>query len=235
MTDPANPTQNHTVVGKIEADASMYDLLLGKLVLDKVAITDVKFDQLRQAAGRVLQQVVEEQKPFDPNTYKVDANDLATLDKYVKDAKKIKEQLEKLRNWLPDSNEATTTAEETPHKYLDYLLAKAATPPSPKVLAKQLLADKIEIPSTLFGNSKVEMTNVSEAPAAAKLPVTMQIQSYATKALLKLVMDYSKGETPQLSGTFDGFDLSKLQSRAFRRTPGSSSSRASLREPSTAP
>ncbi len=210
LTDPKNPMQNHTVVGKIEADASMYDLLLGKLVLDKVAITDVKFDQLRQAAGRVLE-VITQEKPFDPNTYKVDSNDLAKLDKYVKDAKKIKEQLEKLRNWLPDSNE-TPVAKEPPHKYLDYLLARAATAPSPRMLAKQVLADKIEIPSALFGNSKVEMTNLSEAPTAAKLPVTMQIRSYATPALLKLVMDYSKGDTPQVSGTFEGFDLSKMQS-----------------------
>lgn len=212
LTDPAKPTQNHTVVGKIEADASMYDLLLGKLVLDKVEISDVKFDQLRQAAGRVIQQVAEE-KPFDANTYKVDANDLAKLDKYVKDAKKVKEQLEKLKNWLPDSNQTTTTqAEEPPHKYLDYLMAKAAVPPSYKMLAKQILADKMEIPSTLFGNSKVEMTNISDAPAAADKPITMLIQSYVTPALMKVVMDYSKSDNPEVTGTFEGFDLSKLES-----------------------
>ena len=209
LTDPKNPIQNHTVVGKIEADASTYDLLLGKLVLDKVEVTDVRFDQLRAAAGRVLESVAQE-KPFDPNTYKVDANDLAKLDKYIKDAKKIKEQLEKLRNWLPDSNEAPTV-EEPPHKYLEYLLAKAAVPPSPKMLARQILADKMEIPSTLFGNSKLEMTNLSDAPAAADLPITMQLKSYVTPALLKLVMDYSKGDTPEVSGTFEGFDLSKMQ------------------------
>ena len=189
----------------------MYDLLLGKLVLDKVEITDVKFDQLRAAAGRVLQAAIEEAKPFDPNTYKVDANDLAKLDKYVKDGKKIKEQLEKLRNWLPDSNE-TPVAEEQPHKYLDYLLAKAQTPPSARMLAKQILADRMEIPSALFGNSKIEMTNVSEAPTAADLPITMQIKSYVTPALVKLMMDYSKSDTPEVSGTFEGFDLSKMQS-----------------------
>jgi len=210
LTDPQNPIQNHTVVGKIEADASTYDLLLGKLVLDKVAVTDVRFDQLRAVAGRVLESVTPE-KPFDPNTYKVDSNDLAKLDKYVKDAKKIKEQLEKLRNWLPDSNDAPKV-EEPPHKYLDYLLAKAATAPSPRMLAKQILADKMEIPSTLFGNSKLEMTNLSDAPTAADLPITMQLQSYVTPALLKLVMDYSKGDTPVVSGTFEGFDLSKMQS-----------------------
>jgi uncharacterized protein (TIGR03546 family) len=211
LTDPANPIQNHTVVGKIEADASMYDLLLGKLVLDRVEISDVKFDQLREVAGRVIQKVVEE-KPFDANTYKVDANDLAKLDKYVKDAKKVKEQLEKLKNWLPDSNQTTPKAEEPPHKYLDYLMAKAPVAPSYKMLAKQILADKMEIPSTLFGNSKVEMTNISDAPAAADKPITMLIQSYVTPALMKVVMDYSKSDNPEVTGTFEGFDLSKLQS-----------------------
>ncbi|NLH43517.1 MAG: hypothetical protein GX448_16880 [Planctomycetes bacterium] len=211
LTDPAKPTQNHTVVGKIEADASVYDLLLGKLVLDKVEVSDVKFDQLRQAAGRVLQQITEE-KPFDANSYKVDANDIAKIDKYFKDAKKLKEQLEKLKNWLPDSNEATTAqTEEKPHKYLDYLMAKAPVAPSYKMLAKQILADKIEIPSTLFGNSKVEMTNLSDAPAAADKPITMLIQSYVTPALMKVVMDYSKSDNPEVTGTFEGFDLSKLQ------------------------
>ena len=211
LTDPKNPMQNHLAIEKVEADANVYELLLGKLVLEKVEITQVRFNQARQTAGKVLETPTEE-KPFDPNTYEVDANDLAKLEKYVKDAKKLKEQLEKLRNWLPDSNEAPTEVEQTPVKYLDYLLAKAATPPSPRMLAKLLLADKAELPSKLFGNSKVEITNLSEAPAAADLPITMQITSYVTPALLKVVADYSKGDTPEVSGTFEGFDLSQVQS-----------------------
>ena len=39
----------------------------------------------------------------------------------------------------------------------------------------------------------------------------MQIKSYVTPALLKAMADYSKGGTPEVSGTFEGFDLSKLQ------------------------
>lgn len=214
LTDPQNAMQNHTVVGKIEADASVYDLLLGKLVLNKVEISEVNFDQARQAAGKILEAAVAkaEEKAFDPNAYTVDANDLAKLDKYFKDAKKLKEQLEKLRNWLPDSNETTTpAAEEIPQKYLDYLKAKAVTPASPRMLAKLLVADKTEIPSALFGNSRVDVNNISDAPTAAKLPITMQIKSYVTPALLKVVMDYSKGETPEVSGTFEGIDLGKMQ------------------------
>jgi hypothetical protein len=80
------------------------------------------------------------------------------------------------------------------------------------MLAKQVLADKTEIPSPLFGNSMIEVTNLSDAPKAAKLPITMQIKSYDTPALLKVVADYSKGgNAPEVSGTFEGLDLSKVQ------------------------
>jgi uncharacterized protein (TIGR03546 family) len=213
LTDPQNAMQNHTVIGKIEADASVYDLLLGKLVLNKVEVSGVNFDQARQVAGKILEAVTAtEEETFDPNAHKVDANDVAKLEKYFKDAKKLKEQLQKLRNWLPsDSNETATEAEEKPAKYLDYLKLKAVTPPSPRMLAKLLVADKTEIPSALFGNSRVDVNNLSDAPAAAKLPIEMQIKSYVTKALVKVVMDYSQGDTPELSGTFEGLDLSKMQ------------------------
>ena len=57
------------------------------------------------------------------------------------------------------------------------------------------------------------MNNLSDAPQAAKLPISMQIKSYDTPALLKVLADYSKGGgTPEISGTFEGFDLSKLES-----------------------
>ena len=216
LTDPKNPQQNQLAIEKIEADADIYELLLGKLVVDKVELTQVRFNQLRQTPGKVLEQVVKE-KPFDPNAYKVSVEDLAKLEKYVKDAKKLKEQLEKLRNWLPkgkpaDGNQPAAAAEKAPEKYLEYLTARLATPATPRILAKLLLADKTEIPSKLFGNSKIEMTNLSDAPQAAGLPITMEIKSYDTPALLKAKADYSKGgSSPEISGTFEGFDLSKLQ------------------------
>jgi hypothetical protein len=210
LTDPKNPQQNHLAIETVSADANMYKLLLGRLVLEKVELSQVRFNQARQTPGTVLEQPTTE-KPFDPNSYKVDANDLAKLEKYLKDAKKLKEQLQKLRNWLPDSNEAPTEAEQTPHKYLEYLKARARTAPAPRMHAKLVLADKTEIPSTLFGNSSIEMTNLSDAPKALGLPVTLQIKSYDTPALLKVIMDYSQSDTPEVSGTFEGFDLSKVQ------------------------
>jgi uncharacterized protein (TIGR03546 family) len=220
LTDPKNPQQNQLAVEKMEANASIYELLLGKLVIEKAELTQVRFNQLRQTPGKVLEQVVKE-KPFDPNAYKVSVEDLAKLEKYVKDAKKLKEQLEKLRNWLPqskqgeggpaDANQPAVAVEKAPENYLDYLSTRLQTPATPRMLAKLLLADKTEIPSALFGNSKIEVTNISDAPQAAKLPITMQIKSYVTSALLKVVADYSKGGTPEISGTFEGLDLSKLK------------------------
>jgi hypothetical protein len=209
LTDPKNPQQNQLAIEKMEADANLYELSLGKLVIEKAELTQVRFNQLRQMPGTVIPQVVKE-KPFDPNAYKVSVEDLAKLEKYVKDAKKLKEQLEKLRNWLPAKKEPVE-AEQAPQKYLEYLTARLPTPATPRMLAKLLLADKTEIPSKLFGNSKVEVTNLNDAPQASKLPITMQIKSYVTPALLKAVADYSKGGTPEISGTFEGFDLSKLQ------------------------
>ncbi len=218
LTDPKNPQQNQLAVEKMEADANIYELLLGKLVIEKAELTAVRFNQLRQTPGKVVEQVVQE-KPFDPNAYKVSVEDLAKLEKYVKDAKKLKEQLEKLRNWLPeskkggpaDANQPAVAVEKAPENYLDYLSTRLLTPATPRMLAKLLLADKTEIPSALFGNSRIEVTNISDAPQAAKLPITMQIKSYVTSAVLKAVADYSKGGTPEISGTFEGFDLSKLK------------------------
>ncbi|MCL5279508.1 MAG: hypothetical protein M1376_06340 [Planctomycetes bacterium] len=220
LTDPKNPQQNQLAIEKMEANANIYDLLLGKLVIEKAELTAVRFNQLRQTPGTVLPQPPE--PPVDPNKYQFDAQ---KLEKYVKDARKLKEQLEKLRNWLPegkkgeagqagapaDANQPALAVEKAPETYLDYLSTRLLTPATPRMLAKLLVADKTEIPSTLFGNSKIEVTNISDAPQAAKLPITMQIKSYVTSAVLKAVADYSQGGTPVISGTFAGFDLSKLK------------------------
>ncbi|MCU0917414.1 MAG: hypothetical protein MUC88_23040 [Planctomycetes bacterium] len=214
LTDPKNPMQNQLAIEKMEANADLYQLSVGKLVIEKAELTQVRFNQLRQTPGKVLEQVVEE-KPFDPNAYKVSREDLAKLEKYIKDAKKLKEQLEKLRNWLPkgkpaDSNQPTT-AQKPPENYSEYLTARLQTPATPRMLAKLLLADKTEIPSKLFGNSKVEVENLNDAPGAADLPIKLRLKSYDTSALLEAVADYSQGDVPVISGTFEGFDLSKLQ------------------------
>jgi uncharacterized protein (TIGR03546 family) len=229
LTDPKNPQQNQISIAKMATAASMYDLLLGKLVVNKVELSQVRFGDARKTPGTVLPQTAKEPQPFDPNRYKIDAGDVAALEKYVKDTKQLKEQLEKLRNWLPKGKSAGTdqggTAadssqsaaaqapeEKPPQKFSEYLTARLPTAATPRLVAKQLLADKTLIPSKLFGNSRIDVNNISDAPQAAKLPISMQIKSYDTPALLKIMADYSKSSTPEISGSFEGFDLSKLES-----------------------
>jgi uncharacterized protein (TIGR03546 family) len=217
FTDPQQPKQNQLAIGNIQANTNMRDLLLGRVVMEDVTVSEVRFGQARQTPGAVLPAPAPS-KPFDPCDYGISQEGFAKLEKYVKDIKKIKEQLGKLRDWLPDSNEAAgkgeggAVAEQKPQNYFDYLKAKAKTLPSPRVLAKRIVADKVVIPSEVFKNSQVQITNISDAPKAAKLPVMLEMTSYETQAKMSVGMDYSKSDTPGITGTFEGFDLSKLQS-----------------------
>ena len=215
VTDAQQPAQNTVAVEKMEANASVYDLFLGRLVLENVAVSGVQFDQQRQTPGQVVEVPAAEEEPFDPCEYQVGAEDISKLEKYVKDAQKIKEQLQKLRKWLPEGEgeEGQVTVEQIPQTILEYLRARATTQPSPSVIAKHVLADKVNIPSDLFGNSQITMVNLSDAPEALAQPVSLELKSNETPAAMQVTMDYSQPGTPQVSGTFEGFDLGKVQSR----------------------
>jgi hypothetical protein len=133
---------------------------------------------------------------------------------YIKDAKALKEKLQKLRKWLPkaDDKKTATQPKQIPQKYLDYLQARAVVSASPRIMAKKAILDNVQIPWPIFGNTKVLLTNLSDSPKTAKLPVTFEMKSYDTSASINVTIDYSsKDQVPKLSGTFDGFDLAKIQ------------------------
>ena len=217
VTDAQQPQNNQVAIEKVAADASLYDLLLGKLVLENVEVSNVQFGQKRTTPGKVLETAAEQPSAFDPCDYKVTTADISKLETYFKDAKAMKEKLQKVRQWLPKAKDGQTPAEtgpeEAPQKYLDYLKARAAVPPSPRLLAKRVMIDKIQIPLALFGGSEVLLTNLSDSAATVGLPVTLEMKSHDTGAAVNATVDYSsKGEAPKLSGTFAGIDLSKMQS-----------------------
>jgi len=219
VTDANSPENNQVAIDKIAADASIYDLLLGRLVMENVEVSNVRFDQKRAAPGEVVRaDTTDEPAAFDPCQFTVKASDIEKLDKYFKDAKALKEKLQKARKWLPKSEdqgetEAEPEAEEVPHKYLDYLLARAPVEASPRMMAKRIQIGKVLIPSNLFGNSDVLLQNISDSAATAKLPVTFAMKSNDTGAAVNLKFDYSSGDpTPAVTGDFNDFDLSKLQS-----------------------
>jgi len=85
------------------------------------------------------------------------------------------------------------------------------TPVSPRFMAKIATLDKVQIPSAIFGSSKIQLTNLNDSPKAAGRPITLEMSSLETPAKINLTMDYSM-ETPKLTGTFDSFDMSKIQS-----------------------
>ena len=216
VTDPENPNNNQLTIDKVAADASLYNLLLGRVVMDQVNVSNVKFNQKRSAPGSV-DETTAKQGPvvFDPCNFKVDPTDLTKLETYLKDTGALKEKLRKLRKWLPkkDAEKTATQPKQVPQKYLDYLRAQAVIPASPRILAKKVILDNVQIPSPTFANSKILLTNVSDAPKAARLPVTFDIKSLDTSASITVTIDYgSKDQIPKLTGTFGGFDMAKIQS-----------------------
>ena len=216
VTDANEPQNNQVAIGKIAADASLYQLLLGKVFMESVEVSDVRFNQKRDTAGKVLDAGAGGPSTFDPCDYKVTAANISKLETYFKDAKALKEKLQKVRKWLPKAEEGQagqTQPEQAPQKYLDYLVARASVPPSPRLMAKKVLLDKVQTGSPLFGDSQILMTNISDSAQTAGLPVTLEMKSHDTQALVKVTVDYSSGGgTPEVSGTFGGFDLSKMQS-----------------------
>jgi uncharacterized membrane protein len=216
VTDPQNPQNNQLSIEKVVADASLYNLLLGKLVMEQVELSNIKFDQQRSTPGTIPESNAQE-KPavFEPGDFEIENIDFTKLDTYLKDAKALKEKLQKLSRWLPkpDEKKTATQPKQIPQKYLDYLKARAIVPASPRIIAKKAILDKIQISWPIFGNSKVLLTNLSDSPKTAKLPITFEMTSYDTPASINVTIDYSsKDQVPKLSGTFNSFDMSKIQS-----------------------
>jgi uncharacterized protein (TIGR03546 family) len=217
VTDPNNPAQNQIAVGNISADASVYDLTLGKVVMDEVKLSDVQFDQKRQTPGTVVETKDEEPEVFDPCEYKVTTGDVSKIDKYLQNAKAVRQWLQKARKWLPKPAEteekAKAPVEKAPIKYLDYLVARADVPTSARFLAKNVLLEKVKIQSPVFGNSNISLQNINDAPSVTALPIALKVKSNDTPLDINMTFDYSDGKkVPKVTGDFTGLDLSKLQS-----------------------
>jgi uncharacterized protein (TIGR03546 family) len=215
VTDAANPANNQIAVENISANASVYDLMLGKVVLDEVRLSDVQFDQKRQTPGQVTETKAEEPEVFDPCEYKVTMEDISKIDKYLDNAKAVNEWLQKARKWLPEpaEKEAEAPVEEAPIKYLDYLIARANVPSSARFLARDVLLEKVKIQSPVFGSSNISIENINDAPSVTALPISLKVKSIDNPLEINMTFDYSSGQkVPKVTGNFAKLDLSKLQS-----------------------
>jgi len=215
VTDAEKPELNQVSIGKIAADIGVYDLLLGKLVMEEIEVSDVQFGQPRAEAGEVVQKDTKQKDDaFDPCDFTLEDLDVSKLENYFKNAQSVKAWLQKIRKWLPKSEdkESEGASKEIPEKYLAYLNARASTPMSPRVLAKKILLNKVGIPWQLLGSSNISIENINDSPRVAGLPIAIAVKSNDTPASMNIKFDFTSSEkVPPVSGSFSGFDLSKMQ------------------------
>jgi uncharacterized protein (TIGR03546 family) len=222
VTDPENPTNNRIAVGQLTADASLWDLSRGKLSMDDVVLATVQFDQPRAAAGAVPVPPGKAQPaPFDPVRFKLSGVDVDKLETYFTDAEKIRTWFQKLAEWLPEGEkEAPPPPPPAPERYLEYLTARAPVPPTPRILVKRVVLDDVRVPAEQVGNSTITCTNVSDAPAAAQLPLTITLQSRERPVSIKIACRYDRpAGGAEINGTFEDVDLRELQSQLNRDNP----------------
>jgi uncharacterized protein (TIGR03546 family) len=215
-TDPARPTHNRFAASKLTADVSLWSLLLGRLVMDDVELSGVTFDQKRESPGEVIKAPPreEEAEAFDPSRYELPIKDVATLESYIANARKVRDWLVKIREWLPEREEEGEAPKpaEPPERYLEYLYARAQVPPAPTVIVRRLVLDPVEIDIDQFGASRVECQNLSDAPGAAALPVTVAIKSNTHPSSVTITSHYEREEGgAEVAASFERVDLKALQ------------------------
>ncbi|MCD6394590.1 MAG: hypothetical protein J7M40_13930 [Planctomycetes bacterium] len=219
-TNPKEPAKNQLYIGKFSADAGVYNMLCGRIVADQVELSDVRFDTQRQTPGEVLKKKPPQEEPFDPDDYKVPAGDIGKLETYFENAKKLKEFLQKIQKWLPKSKKTKPEPEQIPQSYLEYLAARAQTTPTPRVIAKKIVLDQVDLPGEQFGKCKIILTNISDAPAAAGLPVRIEIQSQDDNQAFDMTCRFdSTDNIPAIEGRFKQINLKQLQSQMSDKNP----------------
>ena len=221
VTDPANPERNQLSIDKLFADASIYDALCGRIIMETVELVNVQFDTERNTPGEVTRLPADTpQEPFDPDQHKIPAPDISKLETYFENAKQLKEWLAKIRKYLPKpKDKAKPAPDQIPERYLEYLKAKAPSTPTPRVIAKRIVLDGVDIPGEQFGKCKIVITNASDAPQAAGLPMSVTIDSQDDAQSLNLTCRFDSPDAPGIEGDFTGIDLAKFQSKMSDKNP----------------
>jgi len=217
VTDPEKPHQNQVSVSGIAADADIYNMLCGNLVLESVELSNMQFDQPRQSPGKVLTAQTRSPEPVTKQTENKKKENAAAnkLQSYFKNAKQVREGLRKISKYLPRPKPKTETgAEIVPQRYLEYLTAKALTAPAPRLIARKIVLNEVELAQMQFGKSRILVTNASDNPYAAALPVEIEISSLQNSQSMDMTFHFeSKSDVPEITGAFKNFDLRTLQSQ----------------------
>jgi uncharacterized protein (TIGR03546 family) len=225
VADRDNLNQNSVAIGEVSAKANVYQMSLGKLVMDKVKVSEVAFDQARSTPAVIVEKPAEE-TAGEPETSAAESADAgiipdvnaADLERYFEKVESLKAWLEKIKPWLP-SGDKEEPAPVKPAKYLEYLTAKGGPEKAVRLWAKEVLLEKVGLSDSHFGTSNITLTNLNDAPMAAGLPMGVDVQS-EQGANLKLQMHFDDPSKPgRVTGTFECFDLGKLQQSLKQGNP----------------
>jgi uncharacterized protein (TIGR03546 family) len=224
VTDPDKPANNLVAVDQITADASLYHLLCGKVVMDDIVLSNVEFDAARDKPGEVSAPSAEpspQPQPFEPAAFGLSDVDVNKLETYLQKSKAVREWLAKVRKWLPDAeSKAPQPPPTVPHRYLAYLTASAPRTPTPRMVARRVVLDQVLLPVEQIGRSRIVCINLSDAPLAAGLPVTIHVKSVNLPTEITVVAHYeSPKRGAQVSATFADIALNTLQSELSRHNP----------------
>ena len=219
-TDPAKPAQNRVAFNDLSAKVGLLDLSRGRIIMDNISLSKVRFDEPRTRPGAVLPAFsAAPAEPFDINRFKVTEDDLAKLESYVNDAKGLREWMDKIQKWLPERR-ATSPPPPVPQSYLEYLSARAPLSPTPHVLVKQLSLEGVKIPIDHIGMTNIQCSNLSDAPSGAGLPVNIDFKSTEHPVSISFIGHYEKdGGSAEIKAEFADYDLQKLQARLNRGNP----------------
>ena len=220
-TDPDQPANNRLVVGEVAGTISWWDLLFGRVRLREVKLSDVQRDQPRQTPGSVLPKSEWDVKAsFDAAKLGLQNMTLAQLEGYFKDFKQYDRRLRQLREWLPDRQAAEKKKKEVPQEYLEFLAARAPTPPAARVIVDRIELDRILIADPQFGNSQLTFEFLSDAPTAAGLAVRITAKSHDQPTELEVTFHYDNDEGgATIRGRFDQVSLKEFQSRLSDNNP----------------
>jgi hypothetical protein len=107
-----------------------------------------------------------------------------------------------------------------PERYLEYLSARAPTAPSPRFVARRVVLDHVELPFDKLADSKIECANLSDAPGAAAMPVSLKITSNSSADWIQIVSHYEAPQQgAQITAEFNDIDLADLQKDLSSKNP----------------
>lgn len=205
-TDPAQPSINRLVVGELTANASLWNLLRGKLVVDNVTLNAVSFDAPRSSPGVVLPR---EPQTAAPREFKPEAlgiplvgDEIAQVETYFRRAEEVRRWLAEIRPWRPQREPAPPV------------------PPAPRFVVRKAVLGDVRIKLEEFGRSTITCTNLSDAPAAAGLPLVVEIKSEQRPTTLRIHCRYDQDAGgAEVAGRIEDLDLKRLQQSLSPQNP----------------